>query len=78
MEEEGKSEGDRFSNFFLHLGIELLVFALPHLRHDKKVLYEALEAVKPEVGLLIRISLFNRNADDVHQCLHESLLDGLG
>ena len=42
------------------------------------MLYEALEAVEPLVGLLIRISLFNRDAYDVHQGLHKGLLNGLG
>ena len=41
------------------------------------MLYEALKAVKPLVCLLTRISLFNRDAYDVHQCLHKGLLNGL-
>ena len=41
------------------------------------MLYEAFKAVEPLVSLLTRISLFNRDAYDVHQCLHKGLLNGL-
>ena len=41
------------------------------------MLYEALETVEPLICLLTCISLFNRDAYDVHQRLHKSLLNGL-
>ena len=42
------------------------------------MLDEPLESVQPEVRALFGISLFNCDADDVHESLHKRLFDHIG
>ena len=71
VEQEGKGERYCLSDLLLHLAVLLLVLAAPVLRDDQEKLDVSLEPVKPDLRERLRISLLDRDANDVHQSTHE-------
>jgi hypothetical protein len=66
VEEEGKSEGNRFGYFFLNLSVSLIVLTLPNFGNNQQMLDEALKSIEPNVGLFVRICLHYRDANYIH------------